>query len=175
MPKYFIKTNIKNMRKLFFILIAILGLFSCNENTQSSSEATVIGLNEFDSKASEFVGKEVEVTGIVDHVCKHGGKKVLLVSDSASLHINSETRFDEKLTGEKMSFVGIVEELVIDEAYCQKLEEDDIQSHAEGEEKEKIIAMRFAQAEAYRDSMEKAGVNKLSFYSLKYVSHKKAE
>ncbi len=164
------------MKKTIIVLFIALGLFSCKENkqkTEDNNESSVLTLAEFDKKAGELAGKEVEVIGIVDHVCKHSGKKIFLVSDSSNLHIESETRFDDKLTGEEIIFKGIVEEMVIDEAYCQKLETDDIKAHGEGEDKEKVNEKRKAQAQEYRDEMKQKGVNELRFYSVIYISHRK--
>ena len=85
--------------KRFFILLAIAGLFaSCNgdsenneQNNDSSlaetiiNEATkqlVVSLADFEAKAPELVGKTIQISGIVDHVCKHGGNTCGLTLNS---------------------------------------------------------------------------------------------
>ena len=133
-------------------------------------EAPMIAIGEFDTKAGEFVEKEVVVEGIVDHVCKHGGKKLFLVSEEGDLHVESDERFDESLAGSEVVVKGVVKEFRIDEAYCLKMEEDNIQSHKKGETDEDLYEMKMAQIQEYRDSMKTAGVDHLSFYSLAYVS-----
>ena len=140
-----------------------------SETTQT--DIPVIAIGEFDVKAGEFVDKEVIVEGIVDHVCKHGGKKLFLVSDDGDLHVESDERFDEALTGSEVVVTGIVREFRVDEAYCLKMEEDNIQSHKKGETDEDLYEMKMAQIKEYRDSMQTAGVDHLSFYSLDYLSH----
>ena len=73
------------MKKIVTLFAIMAILFSCknevkkaDENSQTqetaTSETPVLAMGDFDTKAGEFVNKEVEIKGIVDHVCKHGGK-----------------------------------------------------------------------------------------------------
>ena len=171
------------MIKKFFAIAAIAVFFSScggnagmKENDETSAleetpnEITLLAIGEFDAKAGEFVDQEVMVEGIVDHVCKHGGKKLFLVSDDGDLHVESDERFDEALTGSEVVVKGIVREFRIDEAYCLKMEDDNIQSHKKGETDEDLYEMKMAQIQEYRDSMLTAGVDHLSFYSIEYLS-----
>lgn len=167
------------MKKLF-TLLAIAALFaSCGGNakvkTEAEAEVVVVetptlNLGEFEAKAGEFVDKEVMVSGIIDHVCKHGGKKLLLVTDDGDVHVESEDRFDEALAGSEVDLIGIVREFRVDEAYCIKMEEDNIQSHTEGDNDEEHFEHKMEEIKFYRDSMLTAGIDHLSFYSLDFVS-----
>lgn len=161
------------MKKILFSLMLLAFMAACNSGETKNDENIIaeVTIDEFEKVAPEYVGKQVSVVGIVDHVCKHGGKKILFVSDSSSVHVDSEVRFDEALIGEEITLTAIVEEFIVDEAYCQTLENEQTKKHSEGENSEEIIEGRRMQAQAYRDSMKNAGVDKLSFYSLKYVSH----
>jgi hypothetical protein len=143
------------------------------ETTQAETPEIILG--EFDQKAGEFIDKEVKVKGIVDHVCKHGGKKILLVSDDGDVHVNSDTRFEDTLTGNEVVVTGIVREMRIDEGTCLKDEEDNIKSHSEGNTENELFERKKKQIAFYRDSMKAAGVDHLSFYSLEYVSLKTVE
>jgi hypothetical protein len=167
------------MKKLF-ALLAITALFaSCGGNAENKSQAEsetavietpILSLGEFETKAGEFVDKEVMVSGIVDHVCKHGGKKILLVTDDGEVHVEAEERFDEAIAGSEVDVIGIVREFRVDEAYCIKMEEDNIKSHSEGDTDEELYAHKMEQLQWYRDSMMTAGTDHLSFYSLDFVS-----
>jgi len=141
------------------------------ESTETTIEKPVLALADFDVTAAKWVNKEVQVKGIVDHVCKHGGKKLLLVNDNGDVHIESETRFDDALIGDEITLTGIVKEFKVDEAYCLQKEEDHLQNHKEGTDSEDVYKEKIKQIQVYRDSMKVAGVDHLSFYSLDYVSH----
>jgi hypothetical protein len=91
------------MKKIVFFLLMALAVISCKTDdkkagttnkTAETAEIPFLALGEFDAKAGEFVNKEVKVKGIVDHVCKHSGKKIFLVTDKGDVHINGEERFD---------------------------------------------------------------------------------
>lgn len=173
------------IKKILAIAVIAIIFTSCsgdagNNNTQEESlivepgqtEIAMIAIGEFDGKAGEFVDEEVMVEGIVDHVCKHGGKKLFLVSDDGDLHVESDERFDESIAGSEIIVNGIVREFRVDEAYCLKMEEDNIKSHSEGETDDDLYAQKMENIQWYRDSMTTANTDHLSFYSLEYVSHK---
>lgn len=173
------------MKKIILFLIVVAFSISCSKNTKKENktevnniettdktvENPVLALADFDDKAAKWVDKEVEVNGIVDHVCKHGGKKLLLVNDKGDVHVVSETRFDDKLIGDEITLTGVVKEFKVDEAYCLQKEEDHVQNHKEGTDSDDVYAQKMEQIKTYRDSMKVAGVDHLSFYSLDYVSH----
>ena len=173
------------MKKIVFLAI-IFVLISCKTDHKKTevpqqeeeivlNDPPVIALGEFDSKAGDFVDKEIKVQGIVDHLCKHGGKKILLVTDNGKVHITSEVRFDEALTGSEITVAGIVLEERIDEGYCLKMEEDNIRSHSEGLSNKEQFEAKNEHIQQYRDQMKADSVDHISNYSLKYVSHTEAK
>ncbi|MBE9490026.1 MAG: hypothetical protein IMY67_07010 [Bacteroidetes bacterium] len=141
------------------------------EATEKNIEKPVLALADFDVTAAKWVNKEVKVKGIVDHVCKHGGKKLLLVNDYGDVHVESESRFDDALIGDEITLTGVVKEFKVDEAYCLQKEEDHLQNHKEGTDSDEVYNEKIKQIQVYRDSMKIAGVDHLSFYSLDYISH----
>lgn len=167
--------------KKAFLFLSIIALFvSCGENpkketTSKTTEKTaqtepVLSLADFDSEAGQYVNQEIQVKGIVDHVCKHGGKKLFLVDDYGDVHIDGEKRFDDALIGSTVLVKGIVKEQRIDEAYCLQQEADFIQKHKEGIDSEDVYGQKMKHIQQYRDSMKSAGVDHLSFYSIDFVS-----
>lgn len=169
------------MKNILLVLLVSVFLFSCKtepKKTAQSDEITVveeietpiIELGEFDTKAGDFVDKEIKVKGIVDHVCKHGGKKILLVTDEGDVHVFSDERFDEGLMGSEIIVTGLVNEERIDEAYCLKMEEDNIKSHSEGASNKQQFEAKQNHIQQYRDKMKADNIDHISNYSLQYVS-----
>jgi hypothetical protein len=176
-----LKRNI--MMKNVFILLAVISLsVSCNNNDNAKKdstdslklekkEITEIKLTEFESKAGGFIGKEVKITGVVDHVCKHGGKKFLLVDGDKSLHVFNDNKFEETLSGSKVTVTGIVEEEKIDSAYIAETVNHEIGSHGSGTKEDKMKIKGIKEwAKMMTDSLKKEGVDHFSDYSLKFVS-----
>ena len=177
------------IRKLFAIAL-IAGLFaSCAGNAEKgetnndnlSDEASaqpeipVVTIANFSTEAGKYVGKEIQIEGIVDHICKHGGKRLLLVSDDGDVHVDAEERFDEEIEGSEIIVTGTIDEFRVDEAYCLKQEEDNIESHNLGETDNEHFESEQQQIQFYRDSMQTAGIDHISYYSIIYVSHKAKE
>ena len=173
------------MKNTVIIILIALAFTACKNETKQKEQANsviieqtetpILAIADFDTEAGMYVGKEIAVKGIVDHVCKHGGKKLLLVNDEADVHIVSDERFDEDLVGNEITLTGIVLEEVIDEAYCLKMEEDNIKSHSEGKSDEAQFEAKKNHIKQYRDYMKENNVDHISNYSLQYVSHNVVE
>lgn len=168
----------KIMKNGILILAVFLILFSCKtekketvETTVQKNEIPVLALGEFNYKAGEYVNQQVQIHGIVDHVCKHSGKKLLVVTDDGDVHITSDVRFDDTLTGSEINLVGVVVENRIDEATCLQMENDNIKSHAEGASSEQQFETKKKHIQEYRDRMKTENKQYISEFSLKYVSH----
>jgi len=168
--------------KKTLLFLSIIALFSsCGESpkqasTNDATETTTIetptfSLADFNIEAGKWVNKEVKVTGIVDHVCKHGGKKLFLVDDFGDVHIDGEKRFDDALVGNEIIVSGLVKEFRVDESYCLQQEEDFIKKHSEGLDSDNVYAQKMEQIKSYRDSMATTGLDHISFYSVEYISH----
>ena len=104
------------MKKFFLVFTAAAIFAACSQNSGKSGNAdstanagkdsnkmVQLALKDFEKEASKYVGKEVLVAGIADHVCKHGGKRLFMVADGAELHVESDTRFDDALSGSNVS------------------------------------------------------------------------
>jgi len=167
------------------ILLSIITVFflSCSQNQSGEAEEVaieqaavsipVLTISSFDAEAGKYLDSEIEVSGIVDHVCKHSGKKLKLVTDGASVHVESETRFDDELVGNEIKLTGIVRELRIDESYCLQMEDDNTKKHKEGETNDEDFTHKQELIQSYRDSMVVAEVDHLSFYTLDFVALEK--
>ena len=164
-------------------MVLAISFISCKTETKKdegvnetkATEIPILAIGEFDAKAGMFVNKEIQIKGIVDHVCKHGGKKILMVSDEGDVHVTSDERFDEALKGSKITLTGIVVEERIDESTCLQMEEDIINSHSEGKTSEEQFKEQQDHVQQYRDEMKAENKAYISNYSLKHVNHSKAE
>jgi len=166
------------MKKYLVAISLIVVLISCEENTKKTDNSAipVMELANFDNEAFKFVDKEIQIEGLVDHICKHGGKKLELVGESGSLHVLDDSRFDDAIVGEKVLIKGkVFEEFHVDEAYCIKKEEDYMAKKESGELSAERYKKAIEQIEFFRDSMSVAKSDHLSFYALQYTSHEVLE
>ncbi len=167
------------MKKIVFLLALTISFISCKTEAEKveglkdtkAIETPMLAIGEFDAKAGEFVNKEIQINGIVDHVCKHGGKKILMVTDDGDVHVTSDERFDEALKGNEITLTGIVVEERIDESNCLQMEENNMNSHSEGKTNEEQFKEQQKHIQQYRDEMKAENKAYISNYSLKHVNH----
>ncbi len=128
-------------RYYFFIIISILFISSSSvfsEHVEIDNEITfeILSLDELMSGIEGYVDSTIAVNGIVDHVCRHDGKKLNLTDSMQVNEIHVKTSeyisvFDDSLNGLEITLVGVLRELKIDEEYLEKWESEVI---AEGGE-----------------------------------------
>jgi RecJ-like exonuclease len=80
----------------------------------SDMKIAVVTPEEFQEYAAQNIGKEVEIRGMVVHVCKHGGKKMFLVGEDPEkrVKINATEKvsvFEPEIEGSVVSVKGIIE------------------------------------------------------------------
>lgn len=138
---------------LAFLVIALLFASCVNnqsnvENTTTELEVSYIALADFDAEAENYVGQKVTIEGIVDHVCKHGGKRMFIIDTASDGRVKITVgenipSFDVELEGSAVEVTGTVDELIIDEEYLvqweselQAEEQEAVEDEAEIEEGE---------------------------------------
>ena len=114
------------MKKLTFLALICFILVSTNTlfaqeiltATQAlvsdDSKVAVISPEKFQEFAAENVGKEVEIQGMVVHVCKHGGKKLFIIGEDPEKRVKITTSekvsvFEPELEGSTIFVKGIIE------------------------------------------------------------------
>ena len=142
------------MKKLLFTFMIALALGACNNANQTASdneenkqavpqeEVAVMTVDELLPQIDGLVGREVVVAGDVDHVCKHGGTKMVILGDSSDIHIKATDesgnfRADEVMD-HRVIVTGVVDEFRVDEDYIaqKEAELEELKANASGEETE---------------------------------------
>ena len=126
------------IKKILILFVFAAFIVSCN-NTQNqstdtesteqeiSTELVTLAIVGFDDQAGDYVGKEVQITGLVNHTCKHGGKRMFIIDPETEQTVKIEageniTSFDAELEGSEVIVTGIINELIIDEDYLLEWE-----------------------------------------------------
>ncbi len=145
-------------RAAFLILIAFMAI-SCSQSKQENSASLESGeevqivtasIQELLATPSEYEGREVAVSGMVTHVCRHGGQKCFIVADDGETQIRivpggDIDEFKIELEGSTVAFKGVfrvlttaeTEELVED--YESQEHHEMEQSHSEAEKADYFI------------------------------------
>ena len=139
--------------KNLLIIVLFLGLGSFSLTAQDDAKANddiiTINVKDLSGHEADYVGKEFYLTGIVDHVCKHGGKKAVLASDDGEVdfHVmagNKISKFDRKIEGDEIKVLVTMTEEHIDESYAIRWEEEVKKHHKPTDEEYKEDMKRIA-------------------------------
>jgi hypothetical protein len=172
------------MKSIKFSLFVLVILFfarcekTSNRDTAEASDTdvveSVVPVDELMTDPDAYVGKIIEVEGLVTHVCRHSGKRLHLTSPASNEMIRVEatgdiTQFNRELEGSDVRIKGLVQKLVIDEDYLAKWEnemtgkEEDHNHGPDEEESEQLNTMRKRLEESGRDQMVSYWVDGTSF------------
>ncbi|MBC35862.1 MAG: hypothetical protein CL663_07480 [Bacteroidetes bacterium] len=113
-------------------------MVACNTSVTKETEKEVVKVEIADliSNTDQYAADKIEVTAVVNHICKHGGKKMFLINQETEETIKvvpgeNMAAFNSDLVGHKVSITGTIEKLVIDEAYLKEWEAELIAEAAE--------------------------------------------
>jgi len=125
------------MRRILFIA-AIAALFAaCNsaaentekKNEEAKTEMVATNLQELMATPDNFVDKNLQVEGLVTHVCSHSGKRMFIQNQDGDLKLKITTNedmaaFDKELEGSNVQVVGTFMEERISEADVDQMEKE---------------------------------------------------
>jgi hypothetical protein len=116
------------MKKLTFLAVLAFSLISAsvifaqgnissNQLSPTAAQAqnvTVITPEKFQDFAAENVGKEVQIKGMVVHVCREGGKKMFIIGEDPDMRVKITPNdkigvFKPELEGSTVEVTGIIE------------------------------------------------------------------
>ena len=102
-----------------FFLISASSLFAQEMKAKqvtatSDTQISVVTPENFQEYAAQNVGKQVEIRGMVVHVCKHGGKKMFIIGEDPEKRVKITATekvsvFEPELEGSVVAVSGIIE------------------------------------------------------------------
>lgn len=118
------------MKKLFLFALMAMVFAACSQQpkTEETPKEVTFTVDSLLLNMDSLVGKEVVVIGKVDHVCKHGGGKMVIytIDPENGLHVEAtETSGNfvaDEVMGELVRVVGTVEEFRVDDGYIAEKE-----------------------------------------------------
>lgn len=170
----------KNFNFLIALSLSLLVL-SCSGNKKGGNKAkdvsnvsTVSDIPEYSidqvkEKVNNLVGKEIKITGTVGHICKHSGRRVLLLSPSGKkLRIEFSEVQDSSIAGASVVVDGILKEKKYNKevikTWISRLEKAKKDKQDKSEYDEKI--------EEYKAMLDKIESGAIPYVSSLYVNGK---
>lgn len=133
------------MQRVAFLVIVALMAVACNQankeksTTAESSEVEQIvsaSIEELLATPADYDGKEVAVSGMVTHVCRHGGQKCFILAEDGETQMRivpggDIDEFKIDLEGSTVAFKGVFRVLNAAEAAEHVEDHDSKEHHAE--------------------------------------------
>lgn len=130
------------MQRMFLLVVVAILIGSCNQTTQKESKETQVSemeqvvsatIEELLAHPTEYDGKEVAISGMVTHVCKHGGQKCFVLASDGETQMRIVTggeidEFKSSLEGSSVAFKGVFKVLNPLEAE-EHVEDHDTKEH----------------------------------------------
>lgn len=174
------------------VSVAALALAACSAEkaTDTATEAKEMTIADFNTHAGEMVDQIVTVSGTVDHVCKHSGKRLFIFGEDPQDRLKVESSetvgsFDVALEGSEIRIQGKVLEMRVDEAYLDEWEKEeigedctaDLQPESDGTPNDGAKAENAAmdRITALRKQLADSGKGYVGFYSLECVSFEEVQ
>lgn len=124
---------------LISFMLAFTSTVFAQEKTTKAVQAeaqktSLLTPEKFQEAAGEMVGEEVEIEGMVVHVCRHGGKKMFLIGEDSEIRIkitasDKVSAFKTELEGSTVYVKGIVEPMDEAEAMVKEEEHEEDDDH----------------------------------------------
>jgi hypothetical protein len=118
-----------------FFLVSAGALFAQDNMTAkqakiADSKSMIVAPEVFQEFATENVGKEIEIQGMVIHVCKHGGKLMFLIGEDPDKRVKITASdkvgvFKPELEGSTVVIRGVVEPIEEEQIPDEEKHEED--------------------------------------------------
>jgi len=133
------------MRKIILLFVAGAIFISCNQSKKRNGSTALdtepekivyATVEELLAVPSDYNGKEVAISGMVTHVCRHGGQKCFVLGEDGETQIRIVTggdidEFKIDLEGSTVAFKGVFKVMMPLEAEALVAEHDSEEHHAE--------------------------------------------
>ncbi len=109
-----------------YLLVILALIIGCGSKTTEKTYP-VVDLAMLMDSTGHFVGDTIKVSGTVDHVCKHGGKKMFILGENPKHRIKVTAgkaigSYKIDMEGNNVMVTAVVEEMRVDEAYLSNWE-----------------------------------------------------
>ncbi len=162
-----LKKTIGRIKNLFVLVILLAVSFSCNQAEKKAVEsdatvetevaASMLTVGQVLESPEKYKDSEIRISGMVTHVCTHGGQKLFIVGDDPELQLRVNVgegvpEFDIALEGSTVEFTGKVK--ILEEELQAALEHDNEEKdHHTGDEAHAKAesASYFVEANAFKE------------------------
>ena len=123
------------------LVIAILSIFlvACNSKTQTNTGEKSVDVAQLLDVIDQNVDQEITITGIVNHVCTHSGRRCFLIDSTGEYSIRVEASgdiesFSQEIMGSQIKVKALVREDRLSAEEITEMEAEVLEKHPEDAE-----------------------------------------
>lgn len=155
------------MRNVFVLILLLAVAVSCNQNDKKTAEsdatpetevsASILTVGQVLESPEKYKDADIKISGMVTHVCKHGGQKLFIIGDDPELQLRVNVgdgvpEFDMALEGSNVEFSGKIKILEEDVSAALAKENEEKDHHTGDEPHAKAeSASYFMEATAFKE------------------------
>lgn len=167
------------MRKLLILSVFIALSFAACKSTvkkektnQKEAIIEAVSIAKVMEMAEGNIGEEVYFKGIVQHVCSHSGRRVILIDESGKLSIRVEAKgeikgFNRELAGSRIAVKGTIQEKRLSAEFIDQWEQKTKAKEADIEQGGKHCSSELANIASMREWMKE---HKKDHYSIYFIN-----
>ncbi len=165
--------------RILILALFVITLVACNNAKQPT--AKVVDVTQLLSVAETKIDAEVEVTGRVNHVCSHSGRRCFLIDSTGEYSIRVEAAgqiesFSKEIIGSEIKVKGVLkeEQLTADEIteWENELKETDLQT---AENQGETCSAEMANINKMREWMKAHNKNYYAIYYIEGIQYEMVE
>ena len=156
------------------------------QSTQSNEPGGPLTVDELMANGDAYANKNITLKGTVTHVCRHGGQRLFIIGSDPENRLKITTgpaisEFNIELEGSEIEISGKLDEERIDKNYLDTWEQE-VTSKKNDEHSEDVGIhdgdhasdqnQELEKIKKYREKIETAGKDYISFYSVVCDSYK---
>lgn len=162
------------MKKFITLLVVAAALIACNNNKTNQSEEKVADIYTIPAllaDAADLIDTEIKISGLVDHVCSHSGRRCFIVDSVADESIKIEAAgeiesFSKEILGNNIMVVGILKEQQLKATEIDEWESKLVEEYGDVENGGEQCASEMANINSMREWMKK---HEKDYYAIYYV------
>lgn len=168
------------INRFLLILFSLLVFASCNLK-QQDSEVNELKVPDLLKVAEQNVGKKLTVSGMVNHVCSHSGRRCFIVDSTGEFSIRVEAvgeieSFGKELMGNNIKVSGILKEKRLMASEIDEMANDVIAEHpSDVEADSEHCSAEMSNINKMRSWMKEQGKNYYSIFYLEGINYELVE
>jgi len=155
------------MKNLFILFLLLAVAVSCNQGDKNTAEsdatpetevaASLLTVGQVLESPEKYKDANIKISGMVTHVCSHGGQKLFIIGDDPELQLRVNVgegipEFEMALEGSTVEFTGKVK-ILEEEITAALAKENEEKDHHTGDEAHAKAesASYFVEATAFKE------------------------